>query len=145
MVPKATLQKMSPIAGKAYLILLAHLIPRQSLPIVSLPMKTFAPLLNCSPRTCARALHELSALKLIRRLPFRYHKSRSYLLLPFPENSSHPAPQTVRPPQSTHPPTVQPPLSAHTPAPTKPTPAAAPKTQDRTSKSALLNQCTNQP
>lgn len=131
MLPPSLLTPLSPNACKVYLALLSHFDPTRPAP-VQLPMKTLSAIAALAPRTCTRALCELYAAQLLRRLPFRYHHPRSYLFLPFP-------PQAVPPPQSallnqTPRPTNPPPQATHTPAPYH-----APKTPVQPPHATLLN------
>ncbi len=138
MLPISLLPKLSPKASKIYLVLLAHLPPTQGPAIVQIPMNTLSKVSTLAPRTCAKALRELCALHLLRKLPHGYHEPRAYRFLPFHLS-------TDQPPRAGHIPSNQPPQAGHTqPAPT-PTPATPPKTPNRPPQATLLNNTTPAP
>lgn len=138
MLPAFILPQISSNACKTYLVLHAHLDPRAPAPVVQLPMTDLMRLTGFSSRTCANALRELCRLHLLRRLPFAYHQTRSYLFLPLPQP---PTPPTERQPVAALLTTSRQPVAGHT----HPNPTSRVKNPNRQPLATLLTQLNRQP
>jgi hypothetical protein len=153
MIPLHILPQVSPTAAKLYLVLLANLDPQNPYPLCRANITTLARLSALSVRTCWTGLRELTGLRLLQRLPRKYHQPNAYLLLPgrdpstmqptaqFTAPTAQPAAQfptsTMRPAAQYHPPAASS-AARYTPPPMAPNPAAAPKTQSVQPAAQLL-------
>ncbi len=100
MLPPPLLQSLSPAAAKIFLCLLSLQDESFQAPGAArahAPLKSLATLSALSPRTCKRALAELRSLKLLSRLPGKYHQPATYLLTLSPQTEGPSATPTSQP------------------------------------------------